>query len=539
MGAVSNGTFDVSEALDTLERKVHTLEVCAKKRLGSRDAIPPPPSQREFRNVRAMYNAVDSAVLRLEKCVAALPRSAVEGRSHIQADLIDYDPGEKYFKLVETSVGLLIAAACEIGKLKSEFGPAAASVQRQAELLGVCVQAEATLISKAAKMAKPQNPAVLQEHCETLVEASIEVSELKYEVDVRSPLHNHAMALADTAAALGWVVAPAPVKHVREYKNIVTGLTESILARYIDLGCNPIHSDFAESLNAFVESLADYVHAEHPAGLRWNYAEGAIPLGYRRVERKIDPNAHPFGDFYKIYHGALARYYSCSRELGGAVAKQAEGVVGVYTELAKAIEGASGKPRPSGTSEPELRMLLMSLQHELVALPSIVSTAPRDYKFMDHLNVMQEVISVMQWCTSSLNKMSPVSFIIDIQGVTNMYLDRLEATHAGPIVRAEKHSEEALSISENEPYAKRLHREWVQAVRDMLVELNDYVKTHHPNGLTFDTQRSRKSMELLVQKSFVSSELAECKTTSTARKWKLIMVRKNVGGVRREVPAWR
>jgi hypothetical protein len=539
MGAVSNGPFDVYEALDAIERKVLTLEGCAQKRLGGRRAAAEPPSPREFRNVRAMYNAIDSAVLRLEKSVAALPRSAVEGRSHIQADLIDYDPGEKFFKLVEASVGQLIAASCGIGKLTSEFGPAATSVQRQAELLGVCVQAEATLISKAAKMAKPQNPTVLQEHCESLVDASVEVSELKYDVEVRSPLHNHAMALADTAAALGWVVAPASLKHVREYKNIVTGLTESILARYIDLGCNPIHSDFAEALNSFVESLADYVNSEHPAGLRWNYAEGAIPLGYRRVERKVDPNAHPFGDFYKLYHGALARYYTCSRELGGPVAKQAEGVVSSYTELGKAIEGASVKARPSGTGEPELRMLLMSLQHELIALPHVISSAPKDYRYLDHLNVVQEFLSVMQWCTSSLNKMSPVSFIIDIQGVTDIYLDRLVAKHAGPSADGEQSPEQALLAKEREPYATRLHREWADAVRDMLIELNEYVKTHHPNGLTFDTQRTRKSMEIIVRKSFIESELAACKASSTAKKWKLTTVTRNVKGRRREVQLWR
>lgn len=518
---------DVESAIEAADRKIKSLEACALKRLRHGQTLPPLQSPRSFRNARAMYNAVDSTVLRLERIGATLPRVAVEGRSHIQASLIDYDPGELFYKRVEPPLALVLEAAKKISLLTKDFGESAKVVLQQAQLLIECVRAEAALITKASKMAKPHDPEILKAECEPLVEASTEVSELKYDVNVRNPLHNHAMAMGDAAAALGWVVAPAPLKHVRDYKNIVGTLTESILARYIDLGCDPVHSDFAEALNVVMDSLVDYVSKEHPAGLRWNYTQGTNIEGYKRVERKVSPNAHPFGDFYDLIHGALARYYSCSLEFGGFVAKQAEAIVGAYTELAKVIETASNRLRPASSSlAADLRLLLMSVQHELTPLNSLMASVPADYKYRDHLNVIQEFITVMQWCTAMLNKMSPVSFIIDIQGITNLYLDRLIASHAGPLMP-------------NEPYTVKLHREWAQAVRDMTTELNEYVRDHHPTGLMFDTQRSRKSMEELNKNTSIKSSLDSLRSSSSSAKWRLSRTRKKVRGTSRELMLWR
>lgn len=500
------GPLDVGDSVEAVDRKLQSLEACALKRLDAGQNLPPLPDAKSFPSAKALYNAVDSTVLRLEKLAAALPRGATEGRSHIQADLIDYDPGELFYKRIEPALSQVIAAAQQISLLTDEFGGACAVVLEQSELLGACVQAEATLISKAANMAKPQNPEAFKLECEPLVDASADVSELKYEVEIRSRLHNHVMALADTAACLGWVVAAAPLKHVRDYKGIITTLTESILASYIDLGCNAVHSDFAESLNLVTDALVDYVTKEHPAGLRWNYASGATPLGYRRAEQKVAADAHPFGDFYKLIHNGVAKYYTCSRELGGAVAKQADALLGAYQELAKAIEVASNKPPPAGTGGGELRMLLMSVQHELTALEVIREETPSDYKYIDHVNCIREFISVMQWCTSTINKMSPVSFIIDIQGVTNLLLDKLIIAHAGPEIPGE-------------PYILSLHREWVSAVKDMLSELLEYVKMHHRNGLMFDSRRSRKSMDSLSRQTTITVQLEAIKAKSTSKKW--------------------
>lgn len=508
MAFESPNSLDVEDAVDSVERKLRTLETCAAKRLPKGETLPPLRPGRTFPSARAMYNAVDSTVLRLEKTASELPRIASAGRSHIQADLIDYDPGELFYKRIEPPLSQVIAAAEGIATLSGEFGEACGIVLNQAQLLGACSRAESVLISKASRMPKPGDHRILKQECEPLVDASTDCSELKYEVNVRSRLHNHVMALADMSAAFGWVVSPAALKHVRDYKQIITNLTESILASYIDLGCNAVHSDFAEALNRVIEALVEYVSKEHPAGLRWNYAQGATPLGYRRAERNVSADAHPFGDFYKLLHGPIARYYSCSREFGGAVAKQAEHVVGAFTELGKAIEDASGKVRPTGTGGAELRMLLMSTQHELNGLEAVTSAAPEKYKYADHVSVVIEMMSVMQWCTATVNKMSPVAFCIDIQGVVLLYLDKLEMAHAGPTTK-------------EEAYIVRLHREWVQAIRDIMGELKEYIQTHHVNGLSFDTRRTRRSMDEISRRNSLTAEIQSCRNRSSSRKWRL------------------
>lgn len=86
---------------------------------------------------------------------------------------------------------------------------------------------------------------------------------------------------------------------------------------------------------------------------------------------------------------------------------------------------------------------------------------------------------------TTINKMSPVSFIIDVEAVRNLYLDKLVISHAGPTMP-------------NEPYATILHREWAGSVHGMMEELREYVKSHQINGIMFDTRRTRKSMDYAI-----------------------------------------
>lgn len=522
--AVTEKVVDVPETVAAVEKKLQCLELSAQKRLRG-GQLPPLPEVRRFANSRALYNAVDSALVRLDKVADALPKDTAIGRSHIQAELIDYDPGERFFEQMAPATTQLITSAQEIGSLTGEFGEAAAVVAQQIRLLGDCIRAEAAVISKAAKMAKPHDPDVLRAACKELVDASVDVAELKYDISDRSELYKHSLALADTAAALGWVLAPASVKHVRDYRTIITGSTESILARYIELGCNPIHSDFAEALNTLLETLAKYVAKEHPAGLRWNYAAGATPLGYRRAERTVAADAHPFGDFFKILHGSVTQYYCCSKELGGVLAKQAECVLSCFVELGNVIETASSKTKPAGSGEAELRMLLMPLSHELTALQAIAIPEGPECRYQKHVEVVKESMSCMQWCTAGLSKMSPVSFIIDIKGVADVYIEKLLAEHAG-------------DYREGEPYRTAVLREWCRSIQQFLLDLRDYVKTHHPNGLMFDTHRSRRSMDELNKKSELKVRLAELRQVSTTRKWTLSVEKWNQNGRTRERRVW-
>lgn len=516
-------TLDIDELLISVERKLTTLEIFAKNKVNEGAELPTLVKRRSFRNDKAMYNAVESSILRIEKIAATIPKTANTGRSHIQAAVIDYDPGEQFDKQVGPFVDQLVEAAAVISKMTKEFGDDAKTIYEQTNALAASVKAEAALVSRAAKMPKPGDPVVLKSECEPLVDASADAADFKYAVSVRSSLHDHTMALADTAAALGWVVSPAPLKHVRDYRQIVGGLAESILARYIELGCNAAHSDFAEALTHLLDALVTYVEKEHPAGLRWNYAQGAVPLGYRRAERRVDPDAHPIGDFFALMHGALTVFILLSREIGQPLSRAADGVLAVYYEMMKAVETASHAVRPvveGGGGE--LRMLLMSVQHELVPLVDMLKTTDKKHRLYGHCVAVQEFIGTMQWCTATLNKMSPVTYIIDIEAVSKKCLDRIDD-----------------GFGKGTSYKAVLHRRWTQSVRDMMTELKEYVRTHHPNELMFDTRRTRRSFEEIRKRKSIASQIQVLKSKSSSRKWVIRRATKNVMGRRKEINLWR
>lgn len=515
-------SVDVDAIVSQVDRKIKLLEDFTVSHRLNGSSLPPLPSPRVYKNNRALHNALEATLVRIENIAASLPRVVSTGRSHIHAKTINYDPGELFQRELNAPMQQLRKAATEISKLTKEFGPACSTILEQTVLLEVSVKAEAALISRASKMPKPSDPKSLKQECQELIDSSADAAELKYDIDTRSPLHNHAMALADASAALGWVVAPASLKHARDYKSIVTTLSEDILSRYIELGCNPVHSDFAESLNAAVEALVTYVEKEHPAGLRWNYAQGATPLGYRRARRNMRKDSHPIGDFYKLLHGGLTEFILVSRELGGVLNPISQYTQGAYEEMAKVIETAAGKSRPHGDVEASLRMLLMSVQHELTPLIAILDRVPKEDRYAQHSQVFREFINIMQWCTATVQKMSTVGYIIDIEAITLLYLAKLEK-----------------EFSNHNSYLAHLNHRWTNSLRKMMSEMKEYVKMHHPNELMFDSQRTRKSIDALLKSASLARQLEELREKSKTSKWRRGKLTKIVRGKgRREVETW-
>lgn len=507
--------------VDVLERKLRILEEFAVKHRLDGNQLPALQT-RTFRNERALKYAIESSLVRIENIANSLPRVVSTGRSHIQAKVIDYDPGELFLQRMQLPTEQLKKAAEGIALLSKEFGSACGTILEQTTLFEASIKSEAALVSRAAKMAKPSDPTVFKRECQDLVEKSADAADLKYDIDVRNELHNHAMALADSSAALGWVVAPTPLKHAKEYRVIVQNISEDIQSRYIDLGCNPIHSDFAEALNAILDELVKYVEKEHPAGLRWNYAQGSTPLGYRRAKRVMRKDSHPIGDFYQIMHGGLTEFMLVCRELGGPLPKISSLTQSAYEEMAKMIEVASSRKRPRTDTDAALRMLLASIQHELNPLISALEDVGEEDKFAPHCMAFREFVNSLLWCTGTLQKMSPVGYIIDVENIVLLYLGRLEKEE----------------FCKDNGYISRLHKSWIKSVKKMLSEMKDYVKLHHPNELMFDTQKSRKSVDKLIASVSLTRQLEEMRIKSKSCKWKQASKEVKIRGVARVVKAW-
>ena len=525
---ILSGALDVENSLLVLDNKLIALETYAVK-TKSFKSLPPlssTPSKR-YATQRALFNTVEAAIVRLENLANEIPKASLQVRSHIHAQEIDYDPGARFEKLIGPFYRTLLEATNKISLLTKDFGSAAVIIKKQVISLGIALKATTTLISKAATMAKPQDTKSLREECRELIDSAEEVSDYKHDIDVKSPLRYHAQALADFAADLGWVLSPTCQKHVRSYVGIVKMSTENILASYIELGLNPVHSDFGNALDKMVEELVEYVVKEHPAGLRWNYAKGAVPKGYKKAAQNLTEDSHPFGDYDRVINQSVVQYYCYSQVLGGYVFEQAKSVLAAFSSMSEVIERCSSKQRPTSSVDAELKMVLQPVTHDLVPVVQIAQKCPPDYKFKAHLKAIVEFAQCMQWCTALMHKMSPVAFIIDIDGVVSLCLAEIERGFG-------ENKRKAVART----YKEEVHMQWCASVRKMLKDLKEYVKNHHPNELMFDTQRRRKSLDAIYERTNLNKRIDDLRKKSKARKWERGTIIRSIKGRKTRVKGW-
>lgn len=548
---------NIQTLLQTVDHRISALEQFAlRHRLSPKTTLPLLGSQRKFATPKALYNAIDSTIVRIEHIADKLPRNISYGRSHIQAKQIDYDPGEIFLKKLSKPLEQLLNICKDISKLNKDFGKIAPNIiYEQCKLLKISIKEQSILITKASQVPKPTDKQ-LKSMCENLIDSSNDVSDLKYEKGIiNTKLYDHSMALGDTAALLGWVVSPTPLKYVKEYGNIIERLTCNILSNYIELGCNPSHSTFAECLNNLVDIIVKYVEKEHPAGLRWNYAKGTVPDGYKRAKRELRKDSHPIGDYYKLIDGSVFEFGLICKEFNSSLLIQAsEHIKNIYEELAKAIENAASRNKPKGWGDDnvnvgddikikaDLKMLLMSVQNEITHLEKLLDSVDELDKFYLHVEALKEFLLCMQWSSATMQKMSPVSYIIDIENITNCYLDKV-VQQFGPNNNDNIKKVESWRKwnDDGDIYIKRLHGKWCDCIKGMINELKDYVKLHHPNELMFDTGRSRNSVDDLIKSVSLDKQLEELKLKSTTKKWKCVeTVKRSVNSkkMKKKVRTW-
>lgn len=559
--------LDTQSVLDLVDKRISALETFALQHRLPKGTLSLPPlssTSRKYTTTRALYNALDSSVVKIQNVADKLPRNISYGRSHIQAKVIDYDPGELFMRNVRDTVAKLVGVTEQMSRMKvnerdSIKQKSLAIVHEQMKYVELSMVEESKIISQASRMAKPTNEKVLKQQCQQLIELTTEISDLKYDMDNKCKLYDHVMVLGDLAAALGWILSPTPLKFIREYKNIIENLNSNILANYIELGCNPIHSLFAETLNHLIGLMTEYIEKEHPAGLRWNYAQGSIPLGYKRAQRKLTKFSHPIGDCLTIIDSSVTEFVIVSQSLGGAMAEVAPYIKSTFEEMCNVIEAAANKPKPKGWGESvspaanrvgddvkisaDLKMLLMAIQNELVFVDNVIINVKSGEKFYEHCEALKEFVLCFQWTSATTQKMSPVGYIIGIENVVQLYLDKILKQY-GPRVKkptptAGSQHKACVMFDDSDTYVRRLHAKWVQCVKNMIVQLKEYVKLHHPNELMFDTGRSRKSVDDIFRNTSVTKKLQDLKLKSSAKKWKRdYVVKTNRAGGKKTVMAW-
>uniref|UniRef100_A0A7S0BHW4 CAP N-terminal domain-containing protein n=1 Tax=Rhodosorus marinus TaxID=101924 RepID=A0A7S0BHW4_9RHOD len=450
-----------------------------------------PIPRKRYPNIKSTFNAMDASIGKLEELSKKIPKDR-RMRTGFLAVETDTDPGEVFNSFVRSDLAKMSTLAEKIG----------GDVHDQMLAFEEAVEAETGVISYAASVSMPPRDDLIAK-CEPLTDCADDAVEYNRDCDPSDPKKHHFQALADLSTMLGWVVAPNTVKHVKEYNQVIDLECDNILSNFIQLNCDPVHSDYATAIKGFTKQLHDYVVEYHPAGLRWNYLRGAAPEGYH-VKKKVKArkDAHPFLDFLEIIDGPVAEYVYHSDLLGGPVAKQSRLVFGAFCKEYELITRAAVLDKGAAHVS---RMYVMPVMYEIAEVGTVSEEVDREDPFYLHLKAAADVTQVLSWVVSTETTAS--MFTMELANASELLLDRILKDY-------ESHS----SIE--------FHRLWVESLRSVLNELKIYVTVHHYHELSFNTQHSIDDVNSLWREREVNTRIRNLKT-------------KNKGCVRHWTPGMR
>jgi len=498
---MSTGALDSSAVLHVSEWAIRSVSHIAATRADFADVEKAGLMQKntkpmEFSTHKAMLNRLTAQVNKLEAVSVRVPRKKKELRTRLAADEAEDDPGEMFLARMKPKMSKLSELCDRIGNDDND-------VSEQFEDFETAMEELSKLISYASTCAKPIDQGALRLACRKLIAAADEAVEYKEDVNARDPYKNHYESMAEAAASLGWVVSPAPVKHMTDYKRIVSIYTENILASYIELGCDEVHSEYSEALNTVVAELYDYVEQEHPAGLKWNYAKGSTPLGYKAARTLTMPNAHVLADFVELMDIQLEAYVYASEFLGGKIAEQARKLVDVFEQEYEMLQAAQRKPRPKGLAE--MKMLFTPTMHEIAAVMSVSDAAANDDRLSLHLRTVAEAVGVLTWPV--VLDITPLNYVVDIQSGLRTYFERFRLQYKPP-KGAAAHPTAAF------------HLKWAHALRDLVVGVKTYVHVHHEHEMEFGTGHEKTEVRAALQKKEIKAALDQLKAANAKKRKK-------------------
>ncbi|KAA8497210.1 hypothetical protein FVE85_0939 [Porphyridium purpureum] len=437
---------------------------------------------RSHANAKALWNHWDASMNRLEELAKLLPRKKKQLRTRLAQDEVDYDPGERFLQIVGPTMEKLEDVCDTIAKKNDLIEDAFSDFED-------AVDALAELIVYASRVPKPLDMNDLKTQCLPLISAINTVVEYKDDVKPRDPYLNHYVSIAEAASSLLWVISPTPVKHMNDFKRIVSIYTENILASYIELECDPIHSEYSQHLNDFMNILAEYVMREHGAGLKWNYTKGAVPLGYKAATALSVQNAHVLADFVLIREGSLQSVMYYSELIGGTLWKQMKSIDDVFKEEFKLICLAQTKQKPSSLAE--LKMLFMPTMHEISAVMKVADETPMDDRCDQHVRIVREAVSVLTWPV--VEDITPLNYVVDIDSSLRPYYEKFQIYYS--------------SAANN----GHVHLLWLNAVKRLMRDLRFYVHVHAEYALEFGVGHTTEEVPDALKKRELAYEVATLK----------------------------
>ena len=275
-------------------------------------------------------------------------------------------------------------------------------------------------------------------------------------------------ALGDGAGALSWVVMePTPVPHCKEACDSMWFNGQKVLMK--SKGSDENGVAWAKAVKALLEALPPYVKQFHTTGVAWNPkggdaasfvpgqavaggggGGGAAPAAAAPAE--VGASVAEFDDV--LAH--ITKFVALSTEIGGKVGEIGAEVDKCFKAQRAFLEMASQSKKPDGW--PGCADILQPMSDCMMAIGEISDFG--DQK--NHTKMMGEGIQSAAWVAV---EPTPVPHVKETLPASMFYGNKILVEFKGK---------------------DQKHIDWVNAWKDFLTDLADYIKRNHTTGVTWN-----------------------------------------------------
>uniref|UniRef100_A0A7S0HB94 CAP N-terminal domain-containing protein n=1 Tax=Hanusia phi TaxID=3032 RepID=A0A7S0HB94_9CRYP len=272
----------------------------------------------------------------------------------------------------------------------------------------------------------------------------------------------HTAMIAGAMTAMGWITSPEPRQYIGDMLNAVPVYGRQIVEEYP----GEEHKNLVHTLKLLLRGLQEYVTKFHPRGLSWNSKfdknneteKKLASYATHDKEAKMDHNLMFAAYDQFILENVVPFIKSAYKLEQQDIISQADFVQKAFKSQRDFMKVVSMCKRPS---DDEIRELLVDTSEFLM---EIEEKCDMESDNRHHLTLVSSGMPCLAWVSVPMN---PSGYISDMINSIPVYGDK--------IVKSTSSSDNAED-----------HAEFVKTFRDMLRGLNDYVKTYHSKGLSWN-----------------------------------------------------
>eukprot|EP01062_Namystynia_karyoxenos_P014336 TRINITY_DN1515_c0_g1_i1.p1 TRINITY_DN1515_c0_g1~~TRINITY_DN1515_c0_g1_i1.p1 ORF type:complete len:1004 (+),score=408.84 TRINITY_DN1515_c0_g1_i1:80-3013(+) len=325
-----------------------------------------------------------------------------------------------------------------------------------AELVEAAMKAQKDFIATAAGMKKPSEEKI-GELCGPTGEKMGAVGEWG-EKHQRGAFGKHLQMLGEGVAALGWVMVPTPMPHVKEMIQACMFYGNKVMME--QKGKDEKQVKWVKDWKEILEELVKYIKEYHTAGVAWNCGAGGGGGGAAAAAGGGDGGggAASLSGFDDLLQCFVAPWVASSKAISpdlGAAAELVDGALKAQRDfLAKAV--AMKKP-----SEEKIGELCGPTGEKMGAVGEYQEKNARG-PFGKHLSMLSESVGAFGWVMVP----TPVPHVKEMLTAGMFYGNKIMMEQKG----------------KDEKQVK-----WVKDWKEVLEELGKYVKEHHTAGVAWNS----------------------------------------------------